>query len=153
MQKMKIAYQEIDAHDEKSADVSATSVSPSLSGYLVLLASLVVTFGTAHGENLTSAADFIPGDELKLRQKYTAAPVSFDNMSETEIKLVFPDAEVGQSVMFMHKLLSLTLMSNFGQVVHAYVLHDQQNNVADSSVLLDDCFDPSVSYTLIEVAK
>ena len=143
---------DIPSHTERSPNVLGRSSAQSPSGYLVPLKALTVTFGAFHGESPVSADDFIAGDALKLRQESATAAICFDDLGAREMRVIFHRADIGQREMIAHLTGSLTLMSTFGQVIYARVLHVPECADAASFVLLEECLDPSVEYTLIEVA-
>lgn len=122
-------------------------------GYFVTSNALFVTFGTAFGEQLASADDLFPGDVLTLKQGNSAVSVSFDNLSAGVKKLHFLNVNIGQSMMLAHTSRSLTLMSEFGQVINACVLETSENEAKPFSILFNSCPEQSIEYTLIDVAN
>lgn len=118
-------------------------------GYLLCLTSLMVTHGIAMGEIVLSAEDLFPGDAVKLRNCSANLPIRFDDRGSQGVTILFADADIGNQTKKTIVAASVTLMSEFGKILSARILHGSEHGEGEAYVLLDECMDPSVEYTLI----
>ncbi len=118
-------------------------------GFLLPSRSLKATSGVAFGESLLSPGDFLVGDSIKLIDRAGISPVLVESHVEHRHRVFFDQGDIGAENLELKLAKSITLMSEFGSILHANIVHDIDERCHHLFLLLQEPISSATDYNII----
>ena len=137
------------SHGELPSGFPADHEQLASSGFLIPSRCLVGTYGVTFDEALTGPGDFIVGDSIKLLDQSGVIPVLVKSHDQCKYRIIFDEVDIGAGSLDLKIAKSITLMSEFGIIVYARILHNRNELSGHLFLLLEERIAPLIDYTIL----